>query len=360
VQSDAALPQYCIADANNTFRMHVNIFASTVGEFSVDGCDGTSPVLLLRRGVSYTFEQVDVSNIGHPLAFAYAPDGPLVGAPPLAEPAPRACATPRLNCDPGVARQAPRYFIDGAAAGACSDNSSSSDGDDAAAMSAAARDAYVLSFQAPEAAWAAHAHAVRLTIPLASKTSTFFYHCALFPGMSGRIDVTPAAGATTTTGGGLNKLPAPFIPSAYYERLRSPPSGLNVVCGTRGLSGSSGMMGTMGGGGGGMMMAGGINNASCGADTPVGQFATCMRAIEHAMMAPMMPGMMGRGCQDPVSLFVAQMIPHHEGAVNMAKAALKLGRDSPGFDAMAPLLRNVVVTQNAQVLEMRAWQRQYD
>jgi uncharacterized protein (DUF305 family) len=52
------------------------------------------------------------------------------------------------------------------------------------------------------------------------------------------------------------------------------------------------------------------------------------------------------------------MLPHHEGAVNMAKAALKLGGGAPGFAAMAPLLRNVVNTQNAQVLEMRAWQQQ--
>jgi uncharacterized protein (DUF305 family) len=54
------------------------------------------------------------------------------------------------------------------------------------------------------------------------------------------------------------------------------------------------------------------------------------------------------------------MLPHHEGAVNMAKAALKLGSGAPGFAAMASLLRNVVNTQNAQVLEMRAWQQQHN
>jgi hypothetical protein len=300
-----AAPAYCVADARNTFRVRVDIFASTFGEFTIDGCEGTSPTLLLTRGVSYTFAQADVTNIGHPLAFAYAPDGPLAGAPPLAEPTPRACAAPRLGCEPGVARQAPRYFIDGAAAGACCANNTliNRENDDDA-MSAAARDTYVLSFQLPEAAWAARTHSVRLAIPPASKTATFFYHCALFPGMSGRVDVAPpAAGAALP--GGLNALPAPFNPSAYYERLRSPSTGLDVVCGTRGLS--SGMMGTMmaggGGRGGGMMMSGGSNaSSSCGADTPVGQFATCMRAIEHAMMAPMMPGMMmrGGGCQDPV------------------------------------------------------------
>jgi uncharacterized protein (DUF305 family) len=53
------------------------------------------------------------------------------------------------------------------------------------------------------------------------------------------------------------------------------------------------------------------------------------------------------------------MIPHHEGAVNMAKAALKLGGGGAGFAALAPMLRNVVVTQNQQVLEMQAWRTQH-
>lgn len=54
------------------------------------------------------------------------------------------------------------------------------------------------------------------------------------------------------------------------------------------------------------------------------------------------------------------MIPHHEGAVNMAKAALKLGAGSAGFEQLAPMLRNVVNTQNLQVAEMRDWLRRFD
>ena len=54
------------------------------------------------------------------------------------------------------------------------------------------------------------------------------------------------------------------------------------------------------------------------------------------------------------------MIPHHEGAVNMAKAALKLGAGTAGFEELAPMLRNVVNTQNLQIDEMRDWQRRFD
>ena len=44
----------------------------------------------------------------------------------------------------------------------------------------------------------------------------------------------------------------------------------------------------------------------------------------------------------------------------MAKAALKLGAGTRGFDELAPMLRNVVNTQNLQIAEMRDWQRRFD
>ena len=46
-----------------------------MGEFQVAGCAGTSPVLEIQRGVTYTFIQHDISNWMHPLGLAYYPDG---------------------------------------------------------------------------------------------------------------------------------------------------------------------------------------------------------------------------------------------------------------------------------------------
>ncbi len=283
----------------------MDIFASTFGEFAVDGCEGTSPVLQLQPGVQYTFLQADVSNIGHPLAFAY---GPEPDAPRLASPTPAACGAAACGCDPGVAPQAPRFVTDGVPAPAALRD------DDDDAQWAAARDAYVLAFQAPEAAWAAHEYAVQLTIPAASKTAALFYTCAVFPGMAGLVRVAhPPDAATSQT---LNALPAPFVPAAYYERMRSPPAPLDVACGTRGLGSGGGMMsgggGTMRGGmmGGGMMRGNATwgDGVACGPDTPAGQFGVCMRAIERAMMMPSMPNlMMGRACQAPLELFVQQV-----------------------------------------------------
>jgi hypothetical protein len=300
--------------------MRVDLFASTFGEYTIDGCDGLSPALQLEPGVTYTFAQADVTNIGHPLGFAYAPDGRHAGAPELASPPPRACAARAWRCEPGVAQQAPLFVTDGVAAVPGGGNAKND-----TTTWARARDAYELAFQAPEAAWAAHAYSVQLTIPVGSRTASLFYFCALFPGASGLINIRHPPNTPQTS---LNALPAPFVPAAYYERLRSPAVGLDFACGTRGLgdaAGGGGMMGggMMGGGmmGGGMMrggmmgggmMGGGADGSSasaCGNDTAVGQFNVCMQAIERAMMmGGGMPMMMMQGrCEDPIVLFVNQV-----------------------------------------------------
>lgn len=295
----------CTGSDASTFNVRVDLFASQTGEFTIDGCEGPSPALQLRPGVTYTFLQHDATNVMHPLLFAYAPDGQLAGAPELATPLPPACS---LGCDPGVADQAPVFVSDGVAAPPA--------GDEAAAMNASwaqAREAYVLAFQAPEQAWSGHRYAVQITIPTGSKTARLFYHCGLFRGMSGRIDVAHPTGTR-----GLNPPPA-FDAVSYYERLRSPATGLDLRCGTRGLADAAMMPGMMRGAGmrGMMPRAAGPAGAqaswgmmagdACGNDTVAGQFATCMAAIEHAMMMPSMMDMMHGGCNAPLALFNKQV-----------------------------------------------------
>jgi uncharacterized protein (DUF305 family) len=72
-------------------------------------------------------------------------------------------------------------------------------------------------------------------------------------------------------------------------------------------------------------------------------------------MAPMgqMSEAMHKGvmANDPDVAFASGMLAHHEGAVAMAKVQLKYGKDPQ----MRALAENVIKTQQAEIVEMKAW-----
>jgi uncharacterized protein (DUF305 family) len=53
--------------------------------------------------------------------------------------------------------------------------------------------------------------------------------------------------------------------------------------------------------------------------------------------------------------FVMMMIPHHQGAVDMAKVELKYGKDKK-LRAMA---KDIIASQEKEIAEMKSWQAKH-
>jgi uncharacterized protein (DUF305 family) len=53
--------------------------------------------------------------------------------------------------------------------------------------------------------------------------------------------------------------------------------------------------------------------------------------------------------------FVGMMLPHHQGAIDMAKFELAHGKDP----AMIKLARGIVAAQDKEITEMKAWQAKH-
>ena len=94
---------------------------------------------------------------------------------------------------------------------------------------------------------------------------------------------------------------------------------------------------------------------------------------QHPAMPGMSPGMAGGGplmqamesmdkgmAAAPVTGdtdhdFVAMMIPHHQGAIDMAKAELASGKDPE----IRRLARNIIAAQEREIRQMKAWQARH-
>jgi hypothetical protein len=72
-------------------------------------------------------------------------------------------------------------------------------------------------------------------------------------------------------------------------------------------------------------------------------------AANDKAMNKMMREMHIRPSGDVDSDFVAQMIPHHQGAIDMASALLKTG----GNETLKRLAQEIIVTQKEEIVAMR-------
>lgn len=69
----------------------------------------------------------------------------------------------------------------------------------------------------------------------------------------------------------------------------------------------------------------------------------------QAMMKNMAMATTGNADQD----FVAMMIPHHQGAIDMARVELKYGKDA----RLRALAEKIISDQEAEIAQMRDWQK---
>jgi len=76
---------------------------------------------------------------------------------------------------------------------------------------------------------------------------------------------------------------------------------------------------------------------------------TPFMADNKTAMAKMMAGMDVRPSGDVDADFVAMMVPHHQGAIDMAQAELRYGRN----EQLRRLAQEIVVTQQEEIAAMR-------
>jgi hypothetical protein len=82
--------------------------------------------------------------------------------------------------------------------------------------------------------------------------------------------------------------------------------------------------------------------------------ATAEAAYAAAMDRMHGPMMQGMAHADPDAAFVLGMIPHHQGAIDMAEIVLQFGKDAKNQH----FAREIIATQSREIGEMRAWLKQ--
>jgi hypothetical protein len=282
----------------------------------------------MEIGDTYTFEQFDRSNYFHPMGFAYFPDGDHAGLDELEPGMPpygsgSKCATD-LTCP------APMYLKDGDLLGTYSnipDAQRATIGEDDFGL-----DDYEPLFYRPITEWSASKFSILLKFDEEDFDRDLFYFCHIHQFMSGRIKLLK-------NGIPVTQEDDPVLPYKYDT-----PGEFDAQCGTFGLDDFR------------------LPNEQCfdryvcgvpGNDSSLALYSSCIEAMNCLMIA----GVTTKATSmSGVALFIHHMVPHHQNAVNMAKATLKLGNldcdDLTGESndcVLETILREIVNGQNREI-----------
>ena len=282
----------------------------------------------MEIGNTYVFEQFDRTNYFHPLGFAYFPDGDHAGLDELEPGIPPHGSD--SHCADDLTCPAPMYLKDGDVLGSYSNDPGLLAG--TTWQENFGLDDYEPLFNRPITEWAASKFSVSLKFDVEDFDHDFFYFCHVHQFMSGRIKLLK-------NGVPVAHDDAPEIPYTYDK-----PSEFDTKCGTFDLDSFQ------------------LPNDQCydrfvcdvpDNDPNLALYASCIEAMNCHMLA----GMTTRATSmSGVALFIHHMVPHHQNAVNMAKATLKLGNldcdDLTGESddcVLEQILREIVNGQNKEI-----------
>jgi uncharacterized protein (DUF305 family) len=104
-----------------------------------------------------------------------------------------------------------------------------------------------------------------------------------------------------------------------------------------------------------MSMMQGQGGMTQGMPMGAGMMSDATKAYMTAMSMMDGPMMMGAQASDPDIAFVKAMIPHHQGAIDMAKAVLQYGKD----DKVKQWAAEIITAQEAEIARMQAWLKEH-
>lgn len=319
------------------FTTRIHYMAGELGYIGFEECgEVTNPTLGLEVGTTYFFDQSHMSNHYHPLGFAYYPDGAHDDQPEL-EPGikPENSAT---TCDDSMSCPAPMYMLGDEYLGVYSNIdmiAPSTTGEDDFGL-----DVYEPQFFFPLLDWLDKGEwKIALKFDVEDATQDMFYFCHIHQFMSGRIKIINEDGS-------LKQEAA--IPELGYEY--DEPSEFDSACGTFNTGQYQ------------------LPNSMCPekfvCDVPdendgLKAFSSCIEAMDCAMVNGMTNTVKS---ESEVALFIHQMIPHHQNAVNMAKALLNTEKlagcedvtdDEDPLCVMQEIVYSIINNQNHQIQAMR-------
>lgn len=315
------------------FTVKVDLMAGELGYYTFEECGDTSnPTIGVELGQTYRFIQSDKSNWYHPLGFAYYADGAHDDVDEL-EPGISGPYSSDDSCAEDLSCPAPMYFIDDEYLGTYSNipeilAASEDEGN-------FGLDDFEPLFFHPLTDWTGYGEfSVALNYPEKHGfQGDFFYFCHIHQYMTGRAKLLKD-GVAINPDGDVPEIPYDYDVVSDYDS----------TCGTFGLNDFQ------------------LYHPECpdrfvcdvASDNPgLAHFSGCIESMNCHMFVGMTTN---ANSNSEGALFMHQMIPHHQNAVNMAKAMLKTGSlecddvDEETDDcAFQILLREMINTQNHQI-----------